>query len=276
MAPGSQPLYPGGMPDPLYTIENCRVAYQLDWSLSVFWKQGAPAAGQWLATLQQSTEPDGVRVLEHRLPKSNVSQFLLSTKPSVSPSMAIRSVKGRLQYLVRDTLPKAFRRNYSIHSVGSANVEAVQQYVASQLGRHPMGDPNVQERFTRYQFFDERVDLTLERRSSYGQFIYNLHLVLVHRERGVDVREDWLRTVHQTLPRISGKKGHLLSRAGITADHIHLTIGCDVKEAPADVALSYMNNLAYAAGMKSVFQFGFYVGTFGRYDLRAVRRSRDS
>jgi hypothetical protein len=101
-------------------------------------------------------------------------------------------------------------------------------------------------------------------------------LQLFNNQPNLTVCVYWLRTVHQTLPRISGKKGHLLSRAGITADHIHLTIGCDVKEAPADVALSYMNNLAYAAGMKSVFQFGFYVGTFGRYDLRAVRRSRDS
>jgi hypothetical protein len=32
-----------------------------------------------------------------------------------------------------------------------------------------------------------------------------------------------------------------------------------------------MNNLAYAAGMKPIFKFGFYVGTFGEYDLGATR-----
>jgi hypothetical protein len=30
--------------------------------------------------------------------------------------------------------------------------------------------------------------------------------------------------------------------------------------------------LAYAAGMKPIFQFSFYVGTFGEYDLGATRR----
>jgi hypothetical protein len=63
------------------------------------------------------------------------------------------------------------------------------------------------------------------------------------------------------------KHEHLLSEGGIVSDHVHLTLGCNVQESPADVALSYMNNLAYACGMKQAFAFGFYVGTFGEYDL---------
>ena len=46
-----------------------------------------------------------------------------------------------------------------------------------------------------------------------------------------------------------------------------MTLGCDITESPADVALGYLNNLAYVQGMKSVYQFGYYVGTFGEYDL---------
>lgn len=266
--------YADNMPEPIYTIDNCCTAYQLNWSLAIFWKQDAPP-DKWLAALQQATEPDGTRVLEHRFTKANVSQFLLSTQPHVAPSMAIRSVKARLQYLLRDKLPKAFRRNYSIHSVGSANVDAVQQYVASQLDKHPMADPNVQQRLAQFQYFDPGVDLSCVRRSSYGEFVYNLHVVLVHRERAIDVRQQWHQSIHDTLPRISQKKGHLLSRAGITADHIHLSLACGVMESPAEVALAYMNNLAYVSGMKPVFRYGFYVGTFGRYDLHAVRQSRD-
>ena len=52
-------------------------------------------------------------------------------------------------------------------------------------------------------------------------------------------------------------------------------LGCNVTESPAEVALSYMNNLAWTAGMKRVFGFGFYVGTFGEYDL-AQRGSSDN
>jgi hypothetical protein len=62
----------------------------------------------------------------------------------------------------------------------------------------------------------------------------------------------------------------LLSRAGILADHIHLAIGCPIEVAPCDIALSFLNNLAFAHGMKPVFQFGAFVGTFGEYHQGAV------
>jgi len=43
-------------------------------------------------------------------------------------------------------------------------------------------------------------------------------------------------------------------------------------ESPLEVAVGYLNNLAYAQGMKRVYQYGFYVGTFGEYDLGAIRK----
>jgi hypothetical protein len=69
------------------------------------------------------------------------------------------------------------------------------------------------------------------------------------------------------------KKGHRVARAGILADHVHLLLGCNLTESPQDVALSYLNNLAFAQGMLRVYQFGYYVGTVGEYDLGAVRRN---
>jgi hypothetical protein len=51
-----------------------------------------------------------------------------------------------------------------------------------------------------------------------------------------------------------------------------LELGCGLEDSPLEVALSYVNNLAYTQGMKPVYQFGFYVGTFGEYDLGAIRR----
>ena len=43
------------------------------------------------------------------------------------------------------------------------------------------------------------------------------------------------------------------------------------RKSPAEVALSMMNNLAYAQGMKAAFRYSYYVGTIGPYD-RNVRR----
>ncbi len=40
--------------------------------------------------------------------------------------------------------------------------------------------------------------------------------------------------------------------------------------APADVALGFMNNLAYVQGMRPVYQLGAFAGTVGEYDHRAL------
>jgi hypothetical protein len=45
-----------------------------------------------------------------------------------------------------------------------------------------------------------------------------------------------------------------------------------LEESPEAVVLGYMNNLAYACGMKPCFQFSYYVGTFSEYDLGVIPR----
>jgi len=258
---------------PIYTAQNCTPAYQLNWSLSLFWKSTAISSEHWLEQLKRSTEPDGVRVLEHRIKDDKVSQFFLSSQPQVAPSGILWSVKGRLQRAVRDLAPKACRRNYSLDSVGSAKREVVEQYVAGQLDRHPMGDPNVQKRMAKYQITNADIDLSKVRYSSYGRFRYNLHLVMVNRGRDVQIDDDVLSAVRAMIRNAAGKKRYLLSRGRILGDHIHLNLGCDVKESPLDVALGYLNNLAYAQGMRDAYEYSFYVGTFGEYDRGAIRQA---
>lgn len=60
---------------PLYTVDNCTPAYQLDWSLTVFWRT-PPHTDDWLAFLKQATEVDGVRILNHRFSPDDTSLFL--------------------------------------------------------------------------------------------------------------------------------------------------------------------------------------------------------
>ena len=258
------------MPDPLYTAENCRAAYQLNWSLAVFWNSAPPAPESWERKLSEATEADGVRVLEHRI-RGLVSQFLVSTRPETRPPDIARSVKGRLQYLVRDSAPRPFRRNYGIYSVGAANRKVVEEYVRTQLQHHQMADQRVQTRLAHLQI-EQPVELNTARASGHAQFIYNLHVVLVSAERMPEVRESVLAARRERILGASRKKGNLLSQGAILSDHVHLTLGCALNESPEEVALSYLNNLAHVEGMKSVYQYGYYVGTFGEYDLDAVRR----
>jgi len=257
---------------PLYTAENCtNPAFQLDWSVTVFWNRPMSDDG-WYADLQRDTETDGVRVLEHRFLDPVTSQLLVSTRPNVCPYALIQSVKGRLYYLLRRQRAKPFRNKYSGRSIGSATREIIEQYVGKRVQHHRMADPRIQALFARYQVCNDDVDLSVRRVFGTGFYWYNLHLAFVHTDRFREVEESRLATTRTMVLGVSAKYNHLLSRAGIVADHVHLTLGAQPKESPAEVALRYMNNLAFASGMKPIFEFDYFVGTFGEYNLKVIPR----
>jgi hypothetical protein len=261
-------------PAPIYTAENCTPAYQLNWAISFFANAPLPNAESWAQPLRDAVAKDDIRVLEHRLPSSRVVQFLASTKPAAAPSFVLQRLKGRLQYLLRDRMPQAFRRNYRLESVGSAGRDVIEAYVQDQLAHHPMADAWIQERFQWVQIVAEDVDLSAVRFTAHGQFIYNLHVVLEHADGWCAVELKFLRATCEMIRGVCRKRGFLLSRAGIVASHLHLAIGCGIEDAPESVCLCLLNNLAYAHGMKPIYRFGYYAGTFGNFDLGALRQAR--
>src|SRR5262249_40421641 len=97
-----------------------------------------------------------------------------------------------------------------------------------------------------------------------------LHLVFVTEGRWRETDDLLLRRMRTMLLAASQKKGHLLSRGAVLPDHIHLMMGCPLEESPAEVAASYMNNLAYLWGMRPIFMFSGFLGTFGEYDRGAI------
>lgn len=258
-------------PDPIYAAENCEVAYQLIWGLTVFWRQ-PPGSHQWLESLaEQTDESDNIRILKHRFSQPTVSQFPVSTQPHVVPLDIPARVKGRLQHLIREQTPKAFERNYTLRSIGSTKRDKLEAYIEMQPEHHPMADPDVQARLDEFQIVHSKVDLSRPRHTTHGQYWYNLHIVMENADGLPDIRESVLQATHEMILRVSRTKSHLLSRAGIVSDHLHLTLGCALDESPLDVALSYMNNLAFAQEMRPVFRYSCYLGTFGEYDLGAIR-----
>jgi REP element-mobilizing transposase RayT len=257
---------------PIYTADNCQAAYELRWSLALFGNRAIPPAKDWLDTVTNAVETDGVRILEHTFRSETTLLFLLSTKPHASPQAIVKSVKGRLQHAVRATHPELFKWNFSLTSIGEVRREAVETYVSQQLGHHRMADQKLQERLADFQLCFLDVDLSQARFSTHGRCLCNLHLVLVHRERWSEVGYKPLAITREMVLQAAARKGHSLSRLAVLPEHLHVTLGFSWNESPADVALAYLNNLAYAHGMKPLFQFGYFVGTFGEYDLDAVRR----
>ena len=264
------------MPTPIYTETNCdNPAFQLDWSYSAFWHK-PPKDDSWLDDLRELNEKDGIRILQHEFNEPAVSQFLISTRPQVKPMIMVQRVKGRLQHLMRKTTPNAFQRNYGLRSIGSTRREKLEAYLASQLAHHPMADSRVTERLARFQIHDPCVDLSKPRRTSHAQYWYNLHIVLVNDQRYMEIRESVLQEICQMIVASAQEKEHWLSRSAIIPDHIHLALGCKLEESPSEVALSYLNNLSFACGMKPVFRYGYYVGAFSEYDLGVIPRPEES
>jgi REP element-mobilizing transposase RayT len=260
--------------DPVYTPQNCHPAYQLDWSYSLFWHE-IPRDWSWFPSLQQACEPDGIRLLEHAFSPPHTSQFLVSTLPHVSPLLIAQRLKGRLQYLLRGGMSNPFRRNYGLRSIGSTRRAKLEQYLAIQLEHHPLADPRAHELLARFQIHHPEVDLAQSQQTTHARYWHNLHLVFVNDGRWREIRERMLKGFRDRIEDAARVKGHLLSRAAILPDHVHVLLGCPLECSPEEIALSYMNNLAHVAAMKAIFQFSYYVGTFSEYDLGVIPRPRE-
>lgn len=260
------------MPEAIYTPENSQPAYQLDWAYSVFWNE-PPTDESWLEPLRAAAEADSVRVLQHQFEPPKTSKFLVSTQPHVQPLIMVQRLKGRLQHIIHKERPGAFRRNYGLRSIGSTRREKLDQYLASQLDHHPLAERRVEERMRQYQIHLPETDLVRARSSAHSIYWYNLHVVIVNDGRYREVRHDVLSAMREMILRASDSKEHWLSRAAILPDHIHLTLGCRLEESPEEVTLGYMNNLAYACGMRPNFKFSYFVGTFSEYDLGVFPRA---
>lgn len=262
------------MPEAIYTFDSCpQPAYQLNWSYTLFWHV-LPGSEFWLDELKRLNELDGIRILRHELTSPKISQFFVSTTPDVVPQMMVQRIKGRFQALIRGEFPNAFQRNYALRSIGSVDRQTVDQYIAGQLEHHPLANPQTDEFFRRFQFHDPSVDLAQPSQTSHAIYWYNLHVVLVNDGRYRSANERRLLKMYEMVRANARKKCHGLSRFGLLPDHLHLSLRANLNESPASVAFGYMNNLAYALGMRAEFCFSYYAGTFGEYSIRAVPSHR--
>ncbi len=255
---------------PIYTVSNCTFAYQLRWGITLFWKN-PPEKSDWIELLSSTLESkDRIRILDHRWASPKQLQFSISTLPDTSPVFVIQKLKGRLVYQLEADDRKLLEPTYAIRSFGSQNREVVEGYVTSQWQHHPMAAERIDKLFRGLSYENPIVDLSKKQKTHQGAYWYNLHIVLVHVERWRDVNQSRLESVLAMVQRVARKHGCRLSKCSILADHLHLAIGCLIQNKPVDVALSFLNNLAFVYDMKAVYKSGAFIGTFGEYDQRSV------
>jgi len=261
--------------NPVYTADNVRCAFQLNWSLSIFWHE-VGAGDHWLPELQRLSEAAGVRILNHRFRTATCSQFLISTRPPLEPLAIPKGVKGRLQALVRRDRANALQRNYHLQSLGSTQREKVEHYVAGQLVHHADSKdddafPAIDCDLADLQIVNPDVDLSRQRFTSHARYRCNLHIVLRLHKQFADPDSQQLERIRKAIRITAQRHDHLLSRVGLLNDHVHLVLGIGVDQSPLDVALPYMNNIAWMFEMQPVLWKSCYLGTIGEYDLGAIR-----
>jgi REP element-mobilizing transposase RayT len=261
---------------PIYTPAMLRPAFQLRYGWT-----GWPSRGDFSPALIESLIPkiaaewekDGLRVLESRLRPDQI-QLTVSTTPQVCPVILAARLKGRLQHHARRAgSPINFSRKIAVRALGNPTRTAVEGYIHNQVASEAWADERFRERLARFTIVDPQVDLARPTETNSGRYWYNLHLVLVVSERYRMENETTLATIRDTVPRIGANKGYAASTFAVMPDHLHLALRGDIEQSPEDIALCFLNNLAFALDQRPWWQAGYYAGTFGEYGMAAVRGS---
>jgi len=200
-------------------------------------------------------------------------QLTFSAKPRVSPVVLAARIKGRLQYSLRQSGHEfQFSRKLAVRSIGENRTAEVQAYVVRQVQKEPLEDERFRRFLEQFTVVDPAVDLSTPTGSRSGRYWYNLHLVLVVRKRDWIVDAARLAKIRDQSFRISRKKGHAVSSLSVMPDHLHIALRGNISHSPEEIALTFLNNLAFVLGQDAVWEFGYYAGTFGEYDMGAVRK----
>lgn len=222
--------------------------------------------------LADAWEQDGIRYLERQWCDQSI-QFTCSVKPTVSPTFFTTHVKGRLDNALRQLeTPIAFSRKVAFRSIGDNRRDEVEAYIANQVTRGQFLDPRFSESLAGYTHVNPMVHLDAPTAVTRGRYWYNLHVVFVtdQRQRFVD-EVSWQR-IAETCTKVASEQKHLLGSYSIMPDHLHMALRENVQQSPESITLEFMNSIADAFGQQLVLRPSYYAGTFGEYDMRAVRR----
>lgn len=261
---------------PLYTPETLRdPAYQIRYTWSAWSAAGnfpAEPDPRFFNELKPLWESDGIRQLEHRW-QPELIQFTFSTKARVSPITLATRAKGRLTHALRTSgLTAKFARKVSVGTIGDNTQADVEAYIEGQIGKELLVDELFREKLRQFTIVNPAIDLAAPTNTKRGRYWYNLHLVLIvqKRQRINDLR--CLAAIRDQCLRLAESHGYAMSRLSIVPDHMHTALRANINHSPEEVALKFMNNVAYALGQQMIWEPCYYAGTFGTYNMNAVRR----
>ncbi len=262
-------------PRPIYKPEHIRSpAYHLRYTWSG-WPSSSRFAqlpsDDFFGELDRKWQSEGLRRLEMKWTPSLI-QMTFSVKPPISPVFFASRVKGRLQHALRNAgLQSKFSRKVGFRTIGENRTSIVNAYIKRQVDREKFVDDRFAGFMRQFTVTDPTIELDEPTETNSGRYWYNLHLVLVVNQRTRFVDNQSLRTIDRGCVRIASKRGYAIASRSVMPDHLHLALRGNIEHSPQEMALAFMNNLAYVMRQNAIWQLGYYVGTFGVYDMGAVR-----
>jgi REP element-mobilizing transposase RayT len=264
------------MPAAIYTNEHLTPAFHLRYTRTGWPTSGMqfpPLPGEnFFDQLDTAWKSDNLKRIATNWQAERI-QFTFSTVPAVSPTLFVARVKGRLQHALRRRgTPVNFSRKVAFRGIGENHTAEVQQYIRTQVEKEQFVDPRFSEMLKRFTIADDSGTLDEPSESNSGRYWYNLHVVLVVASRSrIRAEDDFLRLDRMVKTTAEKHRYGLAARAWMP-DHLHVALRGNIEESPGEIAISLMNNTAFAMGQNAIWQRGFYVGTFSEYDVRAVGR----
>ncbi len=259
---------------PLYTAHNLHPAFSLRYDWTGWPTDGTslpPATGAIALEAALSWEPDGLRLLEAHATADKI-QLLFSALPQISPVFCCMRAKGRLQHALRKAgLPVAFSRKVSFRSLGENTTPDVEGYVRKQVSKEGFADPRFEKIMQDFTLRCPDVVLSEPFESHSGRYWYNLHVVLVVAGRFRITNPVKLGQIRDAALVTAGESGCRIAAVSVMPDHVHIALRGAIERSPEEIAVSFQNGLARAAGCR-VWQDGYYAGTFSEYDLDVIRR----
>lgn len=208
---------------------------------------------------------DGIPLLEQNWTPSEI-QLTVSAGPDLAPVDIARLLKGRLQHALRAAgAPCDFSRKVALRALGENTREIVERYIREQLEHADLADPRYREGLRSHAFSNDATDLAEPSETNSGRYWHNLHVVLVTESR--------YRIGSETAGRITAAcRVPSVAECSIMPDHLHLAVKASPEQSPCAVAEFFQRATARAVQVLGLWKDTFYVGTFGEYGLKYVRR----
>jgi REP element-mobilizing transposase RayT len=257
-------------PNPIYTPARVKAVTRLHYDCSAWLSEFGtfpPDTEPAILRCEELWQEDGLNLEKYRIDKDRV-QILFAARPDVAPIEFVGRIKGRLKHALRQSgTPVKFSRKVAFRCLGDNISDAVAGYLRKQARKEDFADRRFARTMEQFTVVDEDFDLSVPEATIRGRYWYNLHLVFVIPGRMRIAQNEVLAKLRDDCFLIASQKDCRIKAVAVMLDHIHIALRGVVDQSPQDIALCFMNNLAWLNGYNRIWDDEYYAGTFSEYSL---------